>query len=291
MKKSFVSKKNTASKTHNLPKAKKRFGQNFLIDETVIDAIIGSCDVDETDTVLEIGPGTGALTKRLAQKAAKVVAVEIDTSLKDKLEKELSEFDNIEILFCDILKIDLNELVKTQNNGKPFKVVANLPYYISTPVIMKLLRADIPPLSCTVMVQKELGDRMAASPGGKEYGDLSVTVRYYADPKKIIDVPPNSFIPAPKVDSVVLKLKPKEKAPVNPGDKEFFFKVVEASFAHRRKTLVNSLSSAADIRLEKERIVSALNELKEKYPDINENIRAEKLSIFEFCDLSDILNR
>ena len=194
MKNRFVSKKNISSKTHDLPMAKKRFGQNFLIDESVIDAIIDSCDIDKSDTVLEIGPGTGALTKRLAQKAAKVVAVEIDTSLKDKLAKELSGFDNIELIFDDILKIDLSGLAADENNGRPFKVVANLPYYISTPVIMKLLRADVPPLSCTVMVQKELGERMAAGPGGKDYGDLSVTVRYYADPAKVIDVPPSSLL-------------------------------------------------------------------------------------------------
>lgn len=266
------------------PRAKKRFGQNFLTDETVLDTIIDACGVTNSDTVLEIGPGRGALTVRLARRAKRVIAIEVDTDLKPVLDQVLLTCENTRVLYQDVLKTDFAALREQENHGEPFPVVANLPYYISTPVIMKLLRDDMPPRACTVMVQKELALRMAASPGNKDYGELSVVVQYFASPRTVCDVPPSAFRPQPKVDSCVINLVPLEKPPVTPHDRDFFFRVVKESFAHRRKTLVNSLSACGDPRLTRERISRAMRK-REIPPDI----RAERLSITQFADLSDDL--
>ena len=273
----------------NLPRAKKSLGQNFLIDESVLDQIVDSCRLTSEDTILEIGPGTGVLTKRLAARAGKVVAVEIDEDMKPILCSNLAHCGNITIYFDDILKVDLQTLRETYSGGDAFTVCANLPYYISTPVIMKLLRDRIPPKSCTVMVQKELGLRMAARPGGRDYGELSVVVQYYATPEAVCLVPPSSFRPAPKVDSIVLRLVPLEQPPVSVRDEDFFFTLVTAAFAHRRKTLVNSASASGHPRMDKEKVQCALNVLHKTYPQIDETVRAEKLSLEEFAALSDLL--
>ena len=265
-------------------RAKKRFGQNFLTDETVLDTIIDACGVTGGDTVLEIGPGRGALTVRLARCAKRVIAIEIDTDLKPVLDQVLLPHKNTRVLYQDVLKTDFAALRDQENNGEPFPVVANLPYYISTPVIMKLLRDDVPPRACTVMVQKELALRMAASPGNKDYGELSVVVQYYASPRTVCDVPPSAFRPQPKVDSCVMNLVPLKTPPVTPEDRDFFFRVVKESFAHRRKTLVNSLSACGDPRLTRERILRAMSK-----NGIPPDTRAERLSIAQFADLSDDL--
>ena len=280
---------NHTKKTSSLPRAKKSLGQNFLIDEDVLEQIVDSCNPTADDTVLEIGPGTGVLTKRLAAHASKVVAVEIDEDMKPILQSNLAHIGDVTVYFDDILKVDLGELRETYSGGRPFTVCANLPYYISTPVIMKLLRDKVPPKSCTVMVQKELGIRMAAAPGSKDYGELSVVVQYYAAPETICIVPPSSFRPAPKVDSIVLRLVPLEEPPVSVRDENFFFDLVSASFAHRRKTLVNSVSASGHPRMDKEKVQRALNVLHGTYPHIDENIRAERLTLQEFAALSDLL--
>lgn len=268
------------AKTH----AKKRFGQNFLTDEHILDEIVHACGASANDLILEIGPGKGVLTKRLCDVAGRVIAVEIDTDLQSALDAALAGTDNVTVLYQDILKTDLTRLREEANDGKPFLVVANLPYYISTPVIMKLLQDEVPPRACTVMVQKELALRMAASPGNKDYGELSVVAQYYANPEVVCTVPPSAFYPQPKVDSCVLRLVPHEAPPVTPRDRQFFFRVVKEAFAHRRKTLVNSLSSCGDTRLTKDRIVDALQK-----KDIPPDVRAERLSIEQFAILADLL--
>lgn len=266
------------------PHAKKRFGQNFLTDEAILDTIVDACGVTNDDTVLEIGPGHGALTVRLARRARRVIAVEIDTDLRPVLDEALSTCENATVLYRDILKTDLKMLRETENSGEPFRVVANLPYYISTPVIMKLLQDAVPPRSCTVMVQKELALRMAAAPGSKDYGELSVVVQYFASPETVCRVPPAAFRPQPKVDSCVLHLVPRKEAPVMPRDRDFFFHVVKEAFAHRRKTLVNSLGACGDPRLSKDAVTKALQK-----KDIPADVRAERLSIVQLSELSDLL--
>ena len=270
--------------------AKKRFGQNFLQDEQVLDEIVAACGAGSGDLVLEIGPGKGVLTTRLAEVAGRVVAVEIDTDLRRDLDAALSGLQNVKILYQDILKTDLTRLREEENDGKAFVVVANLPYYISTPVIMKLLQDDLPPSSCTVMVQKELALRMAASPGGKDYGELSVVTQFYAQPEVVCTVPPSAFYPQPKVDSCVLRLLPHEAPPVTPKDRQFFFHVVKEAFAHRRKTLINSLSACGDPRLTKSNIADALKQLPATGEGtVDESIRAERLTMAQFAALSDLL--
>lgn len=299
--------------------AKKRFGQNFLTDDAILEQIADAAQLTKDDVVLEIGPGTGALTVRLAARAGKVLAVEIDTSLQDALFHALSSaagtipalrdeppqdapgagtedilrVGNVTVLFTDILKTDLGALRREYSDGRPFKVVANLPYYISTPVIMKLLRNEAAPVSCTVMLQKEMADRMSAAPGNKDYGALTVAVQYYARPEVICEVPPEAFRPRPKVMSRVIRLKPLDAAPVTVKNEDFFFRVVEASFAHRRKTLVNSLSADPVLGLSKQRITDALRRLAQE-PDacahaVTEQVRAERLTIGQFALLSDFL--
>ena len=286
--------------------AKKRFGQNFLRDEAILEEIADSAQLTAEDVVLEIGPGTGALTTRLAARAKRVIAVEIDESLRDALGSTLAtaagepivrqsadgnlQIGNITVLFADVLKTDLAALRAEYSEGKAFKVVANLPYYISTPVIMKLLQDSVPPASCTVMVQKELAERMCAAPGGKEYGALSVAVQYYAKPEPVCEVPPQAFRPQPKVTSAVVRLVPLEAPPVRVKDRAFFFRVVEASFAHRRKTLVNSLSADAALGISRQGIEEALQIIPtETGTGLPADIRAERLSIAQFACLADFL--
>ena len=291
--------------------AKKRFGQNFLTDEAILEEIADSAQLTAEDVVLEIGPGTGELTARLAARAKHVVAVEIDESLREALGKTLSSAlkervetraetndaqvsslrcGNVTVLFTDILKTDLAALRREYSDGRACKVVANLPYYISTPVIMKLLQDSVPPLSCTVMVQKELAERMCAAPGGKEYGELSVAVQYYAQPELVCEVPPHAFRPQPKVTSAVIRLIPLDAPCVTVKDPDFFFRVVEASFAHRRKTLVNSLSADPALGISRQRIEATLQEVPaEGGRGLPADIRAERLSIAQFACLADDL--
>ena len=270
--------------------AKKKFGQNFLINAAIVDGIIEAAGITAEDCVLEIGPGIGTMSQRLSQEAGRLVCVEIDESLRPILNDTLEGYDNITILWQDILKTDLARLREEENGGKPFLVVANLPYYISTPVIMKLLQDAVPPRACTVMVQKELALRMAASPGSKDYGELSVVTGFFAAPEIVCTVPPSAFFPQPKVDSCVIRLVPRDVPPVVPRDRNFFFRVVKEAFAHRRKTLINSLSVCGDTRFSKERVAQALRCLPSgEGTGVEENIRAERLTMEQFAMLSDAL--
>jgi len=221
-------------------RASKRLGQNFLVDEGVVDGIVAAAGVKPGDTVLEIGPGIGTLTQGLAEAGARVVAVELDRRLVDVLRETLAGYDNVRVISGDILKIDLGR----ENLAAPFKVVANLPYYITTPIIMRLLEQRLPASVIVAMVQKEVAERMAASPGGKEYGALSVAVQYYTDPEIVFTVKPESFIPAPAVESAVIRCPVRSAPPVAVADERAFFRVVRAAFAQRRKTLVNALKGA-----------------------------------------------
>lgn len=264
--------------------AQKKFGQNFLIDDSVLESIVSAAAITKNDTVLEIGPGIGSLTQYLAEASGNVIAVEIDDKLIPVLEDTLSEYDNVEVLNSDILEVDIKALSREKNNGRPFKVVANLPYYITTPIIMKLLEAGSPIESITVMVQKEVADRMQEKEGSKEYGALSIAVQYYAKPQIICFVPPSSFIPQPGVDSAVIKMTRYDKAPVEVEDEKFFFDVVKAAFSQRRKTLVNGLSNNKELGISKDLAKDALVKIGKA-----ETERGEKLSLKEFATLSDIL--
>lgn len=261
----------------------KRFGQNFLIDSHVLDKIMGAAAIRPDDLVLEIGPGIGTLTQHLACAARKVIAVEIDRSLIPILEETLEGFENTEIIHSDILKVDLARLVREQNQGKPIKVVANLPYYITTPILMDLLEKRIPVTSMTVMVQREVAKRMCVGPGSKEYGALSLAVQYYAKPSIAANVPPNCFMPRPKVGSTVVRLDVYDVLPVQPIDEGLMFQIIRASFNQRRKTLVNGLKNASGLSLEKEEIQDALDRC-----GLSADIRGEDLSLKQFAGLSDI---
>lgn len=261
----------------------KRFGQNFLIDPHVLDKIMGAAAIRPDDLVLEIGPGIGTLTQHLACAARKVIAVEIDRSLIPILEETLEGFENTEIIHSDILKVDLARLVREQNQGKPIKVVANLPYYITTPILMDLLEKRIPVTSMTVMVQREVAKRMCVGPGSKEYGALSLAVQYYAKPSIAANVPPNCFMPRPKVGSTVVRLDVYDVLPVQPIDEGLMFQIIRASFNQRRKTLVNGLKNASGLSLEKEEIQDALDRC-----GLSADIRGEDLSLKQFAGLSDI---
>lgn len=263
----------------------KKYGQNFLIDAHVLEKIIRAAEIGENDFVLEIGPGIGTLTQYLADAARKVVAVEIDRFLIPVLEDTLENFPNAEVIQNDILKVDLPNLIKEKNQGKPIKVVANLPYYITTPILMELLEEKLPITSITVMVQKEAAGRMCAEPGSKEYGALSLAVQYYAKPSAAAQVPPNCFIPRPKVGSTVIQLKIYEKPPVFVENERFMFQVVRASFNQRRKTLVNGLLNYSGFSLKKEEILEALETC-----GLPANIRGESLSLSQFAQLSNVLN-
>ena len=262
----------------------KKFGQNFLIDEKVIDKIINAAAITKDDTVLEIGPGIGTMTQYLAEYAGRVVAVEIDRGLIPILEETLEEYQNITIIHNDILKLNMKELADAYNGGKPVKIVANLPYYITTPIIMGLFESGMPLLSVTVMVQKEVAQRMQAAPGGKEYGALSLAIQYYAEAQIIANVPPNCFIPRPNVGSAVIRLNRYPEPPVVVEDDKFMFALIRASFNQRRKTLVNGLSNASDLRLTKEEIKEALSKMQ-----LSETIRGETLSLKQFAELSNLL--
>ena len=262
----------------------KKFGQNFLIDKRVLDKIIAAAEIGPEDCVLEIGPGIGTLTRRLAQEAGKVIAVEIDKNLIPILQEVLGEYDNITILNEDILKVDIPALVEEYNGGRPIKVVANLPYYITTPIIMGLFESNVPIDNITVMVQKEVAVRMQVGPGTKDYGALSLAVQYYATPYIVANVPPNWFMPRPKVGSAVIRLTRHQEKPVQVRDERFMFRLIRAAFNQRRKTLQNALHNMTELNLTKDKIVRALQEM-----GLSESIRGEKLSLLEFARLSDLL--
>lgn len=264
----------------------KKYGQNFLIDTHVLDKIIGAAQIGPDDFVLEIGPGIGTMTQYLAEAAREVVAVEIDTKLIPILEDTLKEYDNVTVLNEDILKVDICKLAEEKNAGKPIKVVANLPYYITTPIIMGLFESEVPLESITVMVQKEVADRMQVGPGTKDYGALSLAVQYYAEPYIVANVPPNCFIPRPAVGSAVIRLTRYQEKPVKVEDASFMFKIIRASFNQRRKTLQNGLYNSGELHIPKEKTVAALEEM-----GLTPTIRGEKLSLEEFARLSDILRR
>lgn len=262
----------------------KKFGQNFLIDTHVLDKIIRAAEITKEDFVLEIGPGIGTMTQYLAQAAREVVAVEIDKMLIPILKDTLSEFPNASVINDDILKVDIVKLAREKNDGKPIKVVANLPYYITTPIIMGLFESRVPLESITVMVQKEVAGRMQAKPGTKEYGALSLAVQYYAEPYIVANVPPNCFMPRPNVGSAVIRLTRHDTYPVQVTDEKLMFKLIRASFNQRRKTLANSLNNSPEISLSKEQIAEAIEILGR-----GASIRGEALSLEEFAKLSNII--
>ncbi len=262
----------------------KKYGQNFLIDTHVLDKIIKAAGITGDDMVLEVGPGIGTLTQYLCEAAREVIAVEIDKNLVPILKDTLSSYDNITIINEDILKVDINRLVQEKNNNKPIKIVANLPYYITTPIIMGLFEAHVPVDNVTVMVQKEVADRMQSGPGSKDYGALSLAVQYYAEPYIAANVPPNCFMPRPKVGSAVIRLNLHSAKPVKVKDEKLMFRLIRASFNQRRKTLVNGLHNGQDLNLSKETIAEAVKELQ-----VSPTIRGEALTLEQFARLSDII--
>lgn len=263
----------------------KRFGQNFLIDTHVLEKIIAASEITKEDFVLEIGPGIGTMTQYLAEAAREVAAVEVDRSLIPILEDTLKEWDNVEVINEDILKVDIRELALKKNGGKPIKVVANLPYYITTPIIMGLFENQVPIDSITIMVQKEVADRMQVGPGTKDYGALSLAVQYYAKPKIVANVPPNCFMPRPKVGSAVIRLERYEQPPVKVNSEKKMFQIIRASFNQRRKTLVNGLKNAQGLSYSREEIEQAL-----KKCGLSPNVRGEALSLSQFAELSNALD-
>lgn len=262
----------------------KKFGQNFLIDTHVLDKIIDSSQIGKEDCVLEIGPGIGTMTQYLAENAGQVVAVEIDKALIPILEDTLSEYNNVTVINQDILKVDINKIVEEKNNGNPIKVVANLPYYITTPIIMGLFESHVPLQSITIMVQKEVADRMQVGPGTKDYGALSLAVQYYAKPEIVANVPPNCFMPRPNVGSAVIRLTRYDKPPVEVSDERYMFSVIRASFNQRRKTLVNGLLNAGNLGVTKEHILEVLEEM-----NLSATIRGEALTLEQFAEFSNRL--
>ena len=262
----------------------KKFGQNFLIDTTVLDRIISSAKITKEDCVLEIGPGIGTMTQYLAERAGSVVAVEIDKALIPILEETLQDYDNVTVINDDILKVDINRLVEEKNGGRPIKVVANLPYYITTPIIMGLFESRVPLKSITIMVQKEVADRMQVGPGTKDYGALSLAVQYYAKPEIVANVPPNCFIPRPNVGSAVIRLTRYEETPVQVKDEKKMFALIRASFNQRRKTLVNGLGNAGLPGITKESAAAALAQM-----GLSPTVRGEALTLEQFARLSDLL--
>lgn len=262
----------------------KRFGQNFLIDEHVLEKIIDSSGITKDDFILEIGPGIGTMTQYLAEAAREVAAVEIDSSLIPILKDTLKEWDNVTVINNDILKTDIKKIADEKNGGKPVKVVANLPYYITTPIIMGLFEKNVPVDSITVMVQKEVADRMQVGPGTKDYGALSLAVQYYAKPYIVANVPPNCFMPRPKVGSAVIRLERYEEPPVKVKDEKLMFRIIRASFNQRRKTLANGLKNSAELDYTKEEIEAAIETLGR-----GASIRGEALTLEEFAKLADFL--
>ncbi len=262
----------------------KKFGQNFLIDTHVLEKIIRAADIHEDDMVLEVGPGIGTMTQYLAKAAGKVVAVEIDKNLIPILSETLEGYGNVRIINEDVLKLDIPRLVEEENGGKPVKVVANLPYYITTPIIMGLFEEHVPIESITVMVQKEVADRMQTGPGNKDYGALSLAVQYYASPYIVANVPPNCFIPRPKVGSAVIRLTCHEHPPVDVADERLLFDIIRASFNQRRKTLANGLKNSDRLDFPKEIIMEAIERLGK-----GASVRGESLTLEEFAKLSNYL--
>ena len=260
----------------------KRFGQNFLIDTHVLDRIISASEITKDDFVLEIGPGIGTMTQYLAEAAREVTAVEIDDALIPILKDTLKEWDNVTVLHGDILKTDICKIAEEKNRGRPIKVVANLPYYITTPIIMGLFESHVPVSSITVMVQKEVADRMQTGPGSKEYGALSLAVQYYAEPKIVANVPPNCFMPRPKVGSAVICLTRHQNPPVTTLDEKLMFRLIRASFNQRRKTLSNSLKNSQELPYSREEVEAAITEC-----GLPLNIRGEALTLEQFARLSD----
>lgn len=263
----------------------KKFGQNFLIDSHVLNKIIASADITKEDCVLEIGPGIGTMTQYLAEAAGKVVAVEIDRNLIPILGETLAGYDNVTVINEDVLRVDINELAETFNGGRPIKVVANLPYYITTPIIMGLFESHVPVKSITVMVQKEVAQRMQAGPGTKDYGALSLAVQFYAKPYIVANVPPNCFMPRPGVGSAVIRLTLHENPPVTVRDERLLFRIIRASFNQRRKTLQNGLNNSSEIDAPKEKIQAAIEQLGE-----SPSVRGEALTLEKFARLADILS-
>lgn len=262
----------------------KKFGQNFLIDTHVLDKIIRESGVTKDDCVIEIGPGIGTMTQYLCENAREVVAIEIDKNLIPILQDTLSAYDNVTVINEDVLKVDIKKLAEEKNEGRPVKVVANLPYYITTPIIMGLFESHVPIDSITIMVQKEVADRMQEGPGSKEYGALSLAVQYYAKPEIVAIVPPNCFMPRPNVGSAVIRLTCHEKPPVEVKDESFMFNIIRASFNQRRKTLVNGLGNAAFLPVTKEQVAEALEKM-----ELSPTIRGEVLSLEQFAELSNFL--
>lgn len=262
----------------------KRFGQNFLIDSHILEKIIEASEITREDCVLEIGPGIGTMTQYLAESAGRVIAVEIDQSLIPILSDTLSPYENVTVINEDVLKLDINKLVEEKNAGRPVKVVANLPYYITTPIIMGLFESHVPLKSITIMVQKEVADRMQVGPGTKDYGALSLAVQYYAKPEVVTYVSPSCFLPRPKVGSAVIRLTAFDKPPVETVDEGFLFSVIRASFNQRRKTLVNGLTNAAELHLTKKQVTDALEQM-----NLSPAVRGETLTLEQFAMLSRIL--
>lgn len=262
----------------------KSLGQNFLTDEKVLSAIVESSGVDKNSGVIEIGPGFGTLTQRLCMAAGKVVAIEIDKTAVPILESNLEEFDNLKIINEDVLKCDLHKIIEEEFAGREVKIAANLPYYITTPIIMHILESALPVDSLTVMIQKEVAMRIAAKEGTKDYGALSVAVNFYSEPEIVVNVPPSAFIPQPKVSSTVIKLKLRNEPPVKVNDEKGFFKVVKASFGQRRKTLLNALANSPSIPLGKEAVAEVLAKC-----GIDEKRRGETLTLQDFADISNCI--
>ncbi len=262
----------------------KKFGQNFLIDTPVLEKIIQSANITKEDFVLEIGPGIGTMTQYLAEAAREVTAVEIDRNLIPILKDTLSGYDNVNVINEDILKVDICRLAQEKNGGRPIKVVANLPYYITTPIIMGLFESYVPLDSITIMVQKEVADRMQVGPGTKDYGALSLAVQYYAQPYIVANVPPNCFMPRPKVGSAVIRLTRYAQPPVQVDDEKKMFRLVRASFNQRRKTLVNGLNNSPEVHATREAVLAALEQM-----GLSPTVRGEVLTLEQFAQLSNLL--
>lgn len=264
----------------------KKFGQNFLIDSNILENIVNAAEITKDDFVLEIGPGIGTMTQYLCEAAGHVVAVEIDKMLIPILKDTLSEYDNVEVINQDVLKVDIKSLAEEKNAGKPIKVVANLPYYITTPIIMGLFESGVPIESITIMVQKEVADRMQTGPGSKDYGALSLAVQYYAQARVMLTVSAQCFMPRPNVDSAVIKLTRHKETTVDVKDEKLMFKIIRASFNQRRKTLVNGLKNSPELSFSKEEIVEAIAAIGKP-----ETIRGEALTLEEFAELSNKLKK
>lgn len=264
----------------------KKFGQNFLIDENVVEKIVRDAGVTKDDFVLEIGPGIGTMTQILCENAREVVAVEIDDKLIPILtEDTLSWYDNVTVIHEDILKLDIVKLANERNGGKPIKVVANLPYYITTPIIMGLFESHVPLDSITIMVQKEVADRMQVGPGTKDYGALSLAVQYYAKPQILLNVPASCFMPRPNVDSAVIQLTRYEKPPIEVADEHLMFRLIRASFNQRRKTMTNSVGNSPELSVSKEQMAAALEKC-----GLSATVRGEALTLAQFAELANVLS-